>query len=68
MTEPTYPLRAPEDDPRFTIGLTIDIADVLTRQGYPPMSGADLVKLKQALFGFLCRQDATHAERAATTL
>jgi hypothetical protein len=39
------------DDPRFTLGLALDVADVLTRHGYPPITtGADLRHLQQALF------------------
>jgi hypothetical protein len=50
---PTYPLPRPgaDTDERFTIGLVLDVADVLTRHGYPrPACGADLVRLQQALF------------------
>lgn len=50
----TYPLLRPEDDARFTLGLTIDVADVLAKHGYPKIeSGADLVELRGVLFGFL---------------
>ncbi|MGW4520129.1 hypothetical protein [Amycolatopsis sp. NPDC004378] len=50
-----YPLPQPENDSRFTIGLVLDVADVLTRHGYPPLSGGgdDHVQLQQALFRFL---------------
>lgn len=48
-----YPLPAYDDDPRFTFGLMIDVADVLERHGYPrPTTGPDLVELQQALFRF----------------
>jgi hypothetical protein len=51
--ERAYPLPA-DDDPRFTIGLTIDVAKVLEQRGYPPVrTGRDLVELQQALYGFL---------------
>lgn len=57
MTEATpsnYPIPRPDDDPRFTYGLTFDVAKVLTEYGYPPLaSGADFVRLQQALFGFI---------------
>jgi hypothetical protein len=49
-----YPLPRPEQDARFTFGLVLDVRDVLARHGYPSIvSGADLVGLQQALFGFL---------------
>lgn len=50
---PTYPLPRPDTgtDARFSIGLVLDVADVLTRHGYPRLGcGADLVRLQQALF------------------
>jgi hypothetical protein len=48
-----FPLPRPEDDPRFTFGLTLDIAQRITGQGYPELTGHDFVQLQQALFGFL---------------
>lgn len=49
-----YPLPRPDDDPRFTFGLTLDVAKVLAEHGYPPItSGADHVELKMAIFSFL---------------
>ncbi|WP_275293202.1 hypothetical protein [Amycolatopsis sp. La24] len=53
-----YPLEHPEssgNDARFTFGLVLDVAEVLTRHGYPPLadSGLDHVDLQQALFRFL---------------
>ncbi|MET8697353.1 hypothetical protein ABZW10_00535 [Kitasatospora sp. NPDC004723] len=56
-----YPLPAPDDDPRFTLGLVLDAATVLEGHGYPPIaSGADLLNLRQALFRFLYRpKDST---------
>jgi hypothetical protein len=50
---PAYPLPRPDTgtDGRFTIGLVLDVADVLARHGYPrPCCGTDLVRLQQALF------------------
>jgi hypothetical protein len=44
---PAYPIRRPDRgaDDRFTIGLTIDIATVLARHGFPPITtGADLLR------------------------
>lgn len=53
-SERAYPLPRPDDDPRFTYGLTFAVAKVFEEHGYPPLgSGADLVALQQALFGFL---------------
>lgn len=51
--QPSYPIPRPstDSDARFTTGLTFDVADVLARHGYPPLrTGADLVRLQQALF------------------
>ncbi|MEV6601354.1 hypothetical protein AB0M36_31545 [Actinoplanes sp. NPDC051346] len=49
-----YPMPAPADDARFTLGLTLDVGKVLAAHGYPPIeSGTDLAGLQQALFGFL---------------
>lgn len=50
---PAYPIPRPAtgEDTRFTLGLTLDVAAVLTRHGYPPItSGTDLLRLQQALF------------------
>ena len=49
----SYPIGQPEQgtDERFTLGLALDVAAVLTRHGYPPLSsGTDLLRLQQALF------------------
>jgi hypothetical protein len=50
-----YPVPAPRDreDPRFTVGLLMDVAGVLERHGYPPVTGDDLVWLQTALFRWL---------------
>lgn len=55
-----YPITpAPDEDPRFTLGLALDVANVLKAHGYPEItSGLDLVELQQALFRFLYRADA----------
>lgn len=51
---PTYPLPHPDEDPNFNVGLLIEVAEVLAKHSYPPIAeGADLVRLQQALFGFL---------------
>jgi hypothetical protein len=58
-TTPAYPLARPAsgDDARFTLGLALDVADVLARRGYPPMrSGADLVRLQSALFTLIYQE------------
>lgn len=58
-TERAYPLARPDDDdPRFTIGLLIDVASVLRQHGYPPLVDGDLISLQQALFGFLYARPA----------
>lgn len=58
MSEPrVYPLPIPgrdADDPRFTVGLIRDVAEVLARHGYPPVrAGLDIVALQQGLYRFL---------------
>lgn len=51
---PAYPLPQADDDPRFTFGLVLDVAELLVTHGYPrPAAGADWVELQQALFRFL---------------
>lgn len=65
MNERHYPIRVPdeEDDPRFTIGFALDVAEVLERHGYPGFTSGnvmDLVELQQALFRFIyCSADGT---------
>jgi hypothetical protein len=50
----SYPLPRVDHDPRFTVGVSIDVAGVLVKHGYPEItSGADLRELQQALFRFL---------------
>jgi hypothetical protein len=52
-TAAVYPLSRPAGggDPRFTVGLALDVAAVLTRHGYPtPAGGADLAHWQQILF------------------
>lgn len=54
-----YPVEQPapgDTDPRFTFGLTIDVAKVLVEHGYPETtSGADIIELQQALYRFIYR-------------
>ncbi len=53
---PAYPLPRPANnaDTRFSLGLALDIAAVLTRHGYPPLTtGTDLIRLQQAIFGLI---------------
>lgn len=51
-SQPTYPIPRPEhgDDRRFCLGLAIDISNILTRYGYPPITAADCVYWQQRLF------------------
>jgi hypothetical protein len=54
VTDRAYPIRPqPDDDPRFTFGLTHDVANVLKDHGYPPPTGLDFADLQQAPFKFL---------------
>jgi hypothetical protein len=51
-----FPLPRPESDPRFTIGLLLEVAKVLKDRGFPELGddGRDLVALQEAHFGFIC--------------
>ena len=42
-----------DNDPRFTFGLVIDVAEVLARHGYQRPHGRELVELRQSLYRFL---------------
>ena len=53
MSARAYPLPRPDEDPRFTVGLHLDVAKVLQEHGYPEPSGVDLVDLGMALFRFI---------------
>lgn len=54
--ERVYPMLAPADDHRFTLGLVFDVARVLTEHGFPEITaGGDLVALQQTLYRFLYR-------------
>lgn len=57
-TTPAYPIPRPDsgDDPRFSLGLTLDVADVLTRHGNPLATSADLTHLQRALFAALYQE------------
>ncbi len=58
--QPVYPLPRPgadDNDPRFTYGLIFDIADALTRHGYPPPAGTDWPDLMSALFRFIYQEN-----------
>ena len=57
---PAYPIAQPATghDARFCLGLTLDVAQVLHRYGYPPVhTGADLLRLQQALFTLIYQQE-----------
>jgi hypothetical protein len=59
---PAYPLPRPANnaDTRFSLGLASDIATVLTRHGYPPLTaGADLIHPQQALFDLIYQNDTS---------
>jgi hypothetical protein len=56
---PAYPLPRPANgnDARFSLGLALDVAAVLTHHGYPALTaGKDLIRLQQALFGLIYQQ------------
>ena len=51
-----FPIRPePTDDSRFTLGLTLEVREVLQRHGYPTLGAMDVVDLQQILFRFLYR-------------
>jgi hypothetical protein len=59
---PAYPLPRPANntDTRFSLGLALDVAAVMTRHGYPPLTaGADLIRLQQALFRLIYQHTST---------
>lgn len=56
---PAYPIARPDsgDDARFRLGLALDVGAVLARYDYPPVrTGADVMRLRQALFGFIYQE------------
>lgn len=59
-TARVYPIPSTEDDDRFTCGLTLDVADVLTRHGFP-VSGGDVAALHHTLAAFLYADRPDHA-------
>jgi hypothetical protein len=57
---PVYPLPVPEGtDGRLTYGLLFQIADVLTRNGFPRPAGTDWADLMLALDRFLYQPKET---------
>lgn len=55
-----YPLPPDEGDPRFSIGLLLDVVKVLERHGYPAVrAGLDLVDLQQTLHSFIYSAGST---------
>lgn len=57
---PAYPIRRPngQADGRFTLGLSLDVAAVLARHGYPPVTtGIDLLRVQQALFTLIYQEN-----------
>jgi hypothetical protein len=66
-----YPIDRPapgESDKRFSTGLLIDLARVLTSHGYPSATGLDLVELQTKLFGFLYAPTDPAVEAALASL
>jgi hypothetical protein len=55
MSTRNFPLARPAKDPRFTFGLAVAVAEVLTDRGYPVLTGSDFVELQESLFKFLYR-------------
>jgi hypothetical protein len=60
---PAYPIHRPDrdadsgTDSRFTIGLSLDIAAMPARHGFPPITtGADLRRVQQALFTLIYQE------------
>lgn len=64
MTVAQYPIPAPAEDRRFSVGLALDVARILAQHGYPPIThGGDLVALQGALFGFLYESETPGSDR-----
>lgn len=61
--QPVYPLPAPEADARFTYGLVLDIAGVLTAHGYPLPAATDWADLMSAVSGFLYQPEQETSTR-----
>jgi hypothetical protein len=56
---PVYPIARPAagEDARFTVGLAVDVAAVLHRHGYPPVTTSpDLARLQVALFNLIYQE------------
>ena len=70
MTARNYPIPNPDpeaEDRRFTLGLVMDVAEVLEDHGFPPMGDAvDLVGLQLALHRFLYASYASTASEATS--
>jgi hypothetical protein len=43
----------PPPDPRFTVGLAVDVGRVLVEHGYEPLNGGQMVELQAHLLHFL---------------
>jgi hypothetical protein len=59
---PAYPIPRPAsgEDPRFNLGLALQVASVLADHGYPPLeAGADLLRLQTALFTLIYQPKET---------
>lgn len=59
--ERNYPISIPpekQEDPRFTFGLFLDVAEVLERHGYPQVTPRDHVELSVCLFRFIYRGES----------
>ncbi|WP_428963932.1 hypothetical protein [Micromonospora fluostatini] len=60
-----YPLPRPAADSRFTLGLVLDVAQVLAEHGYPSIAesydgcGVDLLALQQVLFSLIYGTDVS---------
>lgn len=57
--ERNYPIPAPEDDPRFTFGFTLELAQVIERHGFPKLTGPDLVQLQMAMYRMIYTREDT---------
>ena len=59
-----YPVSRPPggNDPRFTLGLGLDVAKALHEHGYPACASHDLADLQLALFRFLYEQNTPERE------
>ena len=61
------PETRPDDDKRFTFGLTYDVVQVLVDHGYPMANGHEFVDVQMALFRVLYEETALGTDPPRTS-